>query len=118
MSGFKVIYYETRQGERVVEVFINSLSKGMRAKIAMEFNLLQEYGHLLREPYSKHLKDGIFELRCHFGEDNVRLLYFFDRGRIVVVTNGFEKKGRKTPRGEIKIALKRRRDYLNRREER
>ncbi len=32
---------------------------------------------MLREPYSKHLDDGIFELRCKFGSGITRVLYFF-----------------------------------------
>lgn len=39
--------------------------------------ILQEKGNMLREPYSKHLDDGIFELRCKFGSDITRVLYFF-----------------------------------------
>jgi phage-related protein len=32
---------------------------------------------MIREPYSKHIGDGIFELRCKFGSDITRVLYFF-----------------------------------------
>ena len=39
--------------------------------------LLQEKGNQLREPYSKHLDDGIFELRCKVGSNITRVLYFF-----------------------------------------
>ena len=50
----------------------------MRAKI---FGLLGDFtgekGNMIREPYSKHIGDGIFELRCKFGSDITRVLYFF-----------------------------------------
>ena len=39
--------------------------------------ILQEKGNQLREPYSKHVEDGIFELRCKFGSDITRVMYFF-----------------------------------------
>lgn len=38
--------------------------------------LLRDYGYELREPYSKHLNDGIFELRAKVSSDITRVLYF------------------------------------------
>ena len=68
----------------------------------------------LREPYSKHVEDGIFELRCKFGSDITRVMYFFfDRGKIIL-TNGFVKKTQKTPVAEIQLAKARRADYMER----
>ena len=49
----------------------------MRAKIFGMLVILQEKGNQLREPYSKHVEDGIFELRCKFGSDITRVMYFF-----------------------------------------
>jgi phage-related protein len=62
----------------------------------------------LREPYSRHLSDGNFELLCKAASDIVRLLYFFHEGKLVIVTNGFVKKFRKTPPNEIALAKQRR----------
>ena len=42
--------------------------------------------------------DGIFELRSIEGNNIVRILYFFDKGRIIIATNGFMKKTQKTPK--------------------
>lgn len=112
---FEVVYYELSDGTEPVKDFIEAQPVKMRAKIAMELSVLQDLGNELREPYSKHLEDGIFEMRCKVGADITRLLYFFCGGKIVVLTNGFVKKGRKTPRAEIKLAKQRRADYLERR---
>ena len=86
----------------------------LQAKIVGALDVLAEKGNLLREPYSKHLDDGIFELRCKAGHDIARMLYFFHGGRIVVVTNGFMKKTQKTPARELRLAKKRRKEYLAR----
>lgn len=48
----------------------------MHAKILREFELLEEYGNELREPYSKYIEDGIFELRIRVGTDISRIFYF------------------------------------------
>ena len=77
--------------------------------------LLESFGTELREPYSKHLEEGIFELRAQVGTDISRVLYFFVVGRQVILTNGFIKKTQKTPSGEIETAKRYRQDFLERR---
>ena len=86
----------------------------MRAKLSGLIFILQEKGNILREPYSKHLDDGIFEIRCQMGNDISRVLYFFCCGKTIVLTNGFIKKSQKTPRRELELAKKYRKDYLER----
>ena len=78
--------------------------------------LLQVNGNDLREPESKHLEDGIFELRAKVGSDISRVLYFFVIGQRIILTNGFIKKKQKTPKAEIERAKRYREDYLRREE--
>ena len=78
--------------------------------------ILEEKGNSLREPYSKHLDDGIFEIRCKVGKNITRVLYFFFYKRKIILTNGFVKKTLKTPKDEIKLAKVRRKDFLERME--
>ena len=110
-------FYKKENGECPVEIFIDSLDIKLQAKVLRAMNMLKTYGNTLREPYSKLLRDGIFELRTSFGSDTVRLLYFFSSGRIIVLTNGFVKKTQKTPRSEIEMALKYKADWNRRRNE-
>jgi len=77
MTDFKIVAYEKENGEVPVEKFLENVNPKMRAKIYGLLEILQEKGNRLREPYSKHLEDGIFELRCKFGSDITRVLYFF-----------------------------------------
>ncbi len=116
MSKFKVDFYKEIDGSKPVGIFIKSLDLKMKAKLVANLHLLEEYGNLAREPLSKELEDGIFELRTIEGNDIVRILYFFDKGRVVIATNGFVKKKQKTPRSEIELAKRRRADYLSRKE--
>ncbi len=114
MTKFTVIAYEKETGEVPVEDFLNSLDVKMRAKMFGMIGLLQEKGNQLREPYSKHLEDGIFELRCKVGSNITRVLYFFYYEGQIILTNGFVKKTQKTPSGEIELAKQRRTDYIER----
>ena len=80
----------------------------------MTLKVLQEQGNRLRKPYSKHLEDGIFEVRGKVGSDISRILYFFYYGGRIILTNGFIKKTQKTPRGEIEKAKLYRKDFMER----
>ena len=70
----------------------------------------------MREPYSKALSDGIFEIRAIQGNNITRVLYFFVVGKKIILTNGFVKKTQKTPDGEIELAKKYRDDYERRKD--
>ena len=76
--------------------------------------LLEEKGNRLREPSSKPVDDGIFELRAVQGSNITRALYLFYVGKTIVITNGFVKKQQKTPPKEISLAKERREDFLRR----
>jgi len=77
---------------------------------------LQCNGPKLREPHSKHLSDGIFEVRAKVGTDITQVLYFFFFGKKIVLTNGFVKKTDKTPSEEISKAKRYRAEFLSREE--
>ena len=114
MDKFTVEFYEKENGDIPVEEFLDGLNIRMKAKSVGLIKILQEKGNLLREPYSKPLGDGIFELRCKVGNDISRVLYFFYYNGKIIMTNGFVKKTRKTPRAVINRAKAYRDDYLER----
>ena len=113
---YQVEYYEKPNGECPAEAFILAQDNKMQAKIFTALTFLEEVGPALREPYSKSLGDGIFEIRAKQGSDISRVLYFFVVGKKIILTNGFVKKSQKTPAGEIARAKKYRADYQSRKE--
>ncbi len=116
MQDFEVIFYEKVDGTEPAKEFILSLDKKMRAKMLRTIELLSSNGADLREPCSKSLGDGIFELRAKVGSDISRVLYFFVVGRKVILTNGFIKKSQKTPVLEIERAKRYRAEFFERKE--
>ncbi len=113
---YTVEYYEKSDGSLPAEEFILSQDVKMRAKLFMALELLEMKGPNLREPYSKPLGDGIFEVRARQGSDISRVLYFFVIGKKIILTNGFVKKTQKTPAREIEKAKRYREDYQSRRD--
>jgi len=114
MSKYQVIFYEKETGVFPAEDFLDSLDKKMNAKMTRAIAALQDNGTELREPYSKYLDDGIFELRAKVGSNISRVLYFFYIGRRIILTHGFIKKTQKTPKTEINRAKAYRKEYLER----
>lgn len=114
--SFCVEYYELENGTCPVEKFILKQDNKMQAKIFKNLELLEIRGNELREPFSKHIEDGIFEIRNKVGNDITGIFYFFVIGQKIILTNGFIKKTQKTPKAEIALAKKYRNDYLNREE--
>lgn len=116
MGNFEIEYFEKGDKTRPAEDFILSENIKMQAKLFRMLELLELKGNELREPYSKYLTDGIFELRAKQGSDISRVLYFFVVGRKIILTNGFRKKSQKTPKGEINLAKKYKAEYEQRKE--
>jgi len=92
MEGFEAIFYSKPNGLEPTREFLSKLDKKMRAKVLWTIALLEAGGINLREPYSKHLDDGIFELRAKVGSDISRVLYFFIIGKRAILTMVLSKK--------------------------
>lgn len=56
--------------------------------------------------------DGIYEVRVITTFKSIRILCFLDDGNLVILANCFLKKTQKTPRNEIKLAEKLKKEYL------
>lgn len=113
---FQVLFYDRPDGKEPAKEFLLSLDKKMRAKMLRTVELLSPNGYALREPLSKPLGDGIFELRAQVGSDISRVLYFFFIGRKIILTNGFIKKTQKTTAADIERAKQYRAEFLRREE--
>lgn len=110
------VFYDLADGSEPAYEFLLRLDHKMRSKMVWTIELLEASGTGIREPYSKHLTDGIFELRAKVGSDISRVLYFFVIGRRAILTHGFIKKSNKTPPSEIERAKLYRNEYLSREE--
>lgn len=56
--------------------------------------------------------DGLFEIRIKYMSNIYRIFCCFDKGKIVVLFNGFQKKSQKTPKKEIERALRIKDEYF------
>jgi len=94
------------------EEFLIQQPKKVQDKI---FKVLEAIETLERIPsnYLKHLEGakGLYEARIQLGDNIWRVFCFFDKGRLVILLNGFQKKTQKTPKKEIEMALQLMKEY-------
>ena len=104
-----VIFYK----DYFVEFFVKQREK-VQDKITWTLELI-EHLEKIPETYLKHLEntDGLYEIRVKQGSDIFRIFCFFDKGKFIVLANGFQKKEQKTPKKEIEKALKIKKEYEN-----
>lgn len=86
----------------------------MKAKAFWEIDLLAIHGTSLKEPYVKHIKGALWELRVKFSSDIARVFHFYPLAHKIILLHGFVKKTDKTPKREIETAEKRMADYQGR----
>jgi phage-related protein len=112
---FTIEFYETRSGRCPVSDFLDELKKSDPDNFAAVLAGLarlrnREYR---KPPLSKPVGDELFELR-HVGKLNTRVLYFFMKGRRIILLHGIRKKARALSARDHRIALERKRDWLER----
>lgn len=74
---YELHFFQKSDGSKPVEEFLLNQNLKVRAKAGQILQLLSRNGIQVREPYSKYLSDGIFEIRIDVGKDASRILYFF-----------------------------------------
>ena len=58
--------------------------------------------------------EGLYEIRVEVGSNIFRIFCCFDKGNLVILFNGFQKKIQKTPKQEIELAEKFKKEYFER----
>lgn len=98
------LYRNPRDGRSPVEKYIENLDIKEKTKVYKYIEVLRINKGVLDEPYSKHIKDKIRELRVDFSNKRHRIFYFTFINRNIILLHTFLKKTSKTPMREIKIA--------------
>ncbi|MCF8309500.1 MAG: type II toxin-antitoxin system RelE/ParE family toxin [Bacteroidales bacterium] len=96
------------------EDFLSRQDEKVQNKIYKILELV-EYEQQIPPRYLKHIKGtkGLYETRFSLGKRIWRVFCFFDKGRLVILLNGFQKKSQKTPKKEIELALRLKKEYFD-----
>jgi len=112
---FTIEFYETVSGKCPVRDFLDRLKKDDTNDFTSVLSGIERLRNrnCHRPPLSKPIGDDLFELR-HRGKLNTRILYFFMKGRRIILVHGIRKKTRALTRNDREVALKRMGDWLTR----
>lgn len=110
-SAFKrnILYYD-----RYYLDFFETLKPEVKNKFNWTLQLIATVDRI-PEKYFKHLTGttGIYEIRVEYSSNIYRVFCFFDEGNLVILMNGFQKKTQKTPKGELELAEKIKKQYFD-----
>jgi phage-related protein len=91
-----------------VDAEIERLPADMRASLQRIVELIETYGlEHVREPYLKHLRGALWEMRLKGRSGVARAIYVTAIGQRVVIVRAFVKKSAKAPARELDLALAR-----------
>jgi len=93
--------------------FYESQEPKVQEKIEYVFDLVR-FERQVPKKFFKSLEntDGIYEVRVITTFKSIRIFCFFDEGNLIVLANCLVKKTQKTPRKDIKLAERIKKEYL------
>jgi phage-related protein len=103
-GDFTIEYVELADRHRPARDFIENLDDDAAAKVDALISRLRAHGTQMRGKFVTKLTKDIFELRVKHFDRIFRVLFFYQPGRMIVLTSGFQKQTQRTPPGEIKTA--------------
>ena len=114
MRKYRVKFYKnSHNNKELVKDYIEKLDNKQKAKFLKYIDFLREKKGYLDEPYSRHIKGKIRELRFDFARSKNRIFYFVFIKKTIILLHAFLKKTQKTPPLEIKKAQENYKDVIN-----
>jgi len=110
---YKVKFFQDNKGGIPIIEYLEKITKKEKAKILKYIDFLKDNKGYLDEPYSKHIKGKIRELRVDFSKNRHRVFYFTFVRKNIVLLHIFLKKTSRTPVKEIKKAEENFKDVIN-----
>lgn len=107
--GRNVFYYK-----KYYLNFFETLKPEVKNKFNWTVQLISTIDYV-PDKYFKHITglSGLYEIRVEVGSDIFRVFSFFDKGNLIILVNGFQKKTQKTPKAEIELAEKLKKQYFD-----
>ena len=106
---FQIIFFKEADGKSPIEEFLLGLVKTNKDLFNEASKGIEKLKHRVyhREPLSKYLESGLWELRIKSGTNILRIVFTFYKGQLIILLHIFIKKQQKTPANELEVARKR-----------
>ena len=93
--------------------FYKTLDINVKSKFQYVFELIKQVEMVPKKFLSPMTGyEGLFEIRVEYQSNIYRAFCCFDKGKLIIVFNGFQKKSQKTPKKEIEKAMKLKKEYF------
>ena len=99
--------------------FYTAQTENVRRKINQVLKLVETQEKIPQKFFrSIETVEGLFEIRIEMDSNIYRIFCCFDKGNLVVLFNGFQKKSQKTPPDQISRAERLKNEYFKEKEAR
>ena len=104
----EIIFYESYFID-----FFKVQDEKVKDKIKYVLELIKQV-EKVPEKFLKHIEEtnGLYEISIEYQSNIYRIFCCFDKGRIIILFNGFQKKTSKTPKNELEKAMKLMKEYF------
>lgn len=112
MANRKIVFYK-----QYFQEFFSELDNKTRKKIVQVLSWIQSLD-IVPISLMKSIEGvkGLYEIRIEYSSNIYRIFCCFDKGELVILFNGFQKKTQKTPPTEIERAKRLMNEYFETKE--
>lgn len=104
-----VVFFQTDSGNEPVREWLKSLSDDDRQAIGNDIKTV-EFGWPIGMPVCRPLGNKLYEVRSNISDKRIARVIFTIIDNYMILLNGFIKKTQQTPKEEIDLALKRKKE--------
>lgn len=112
MKKLEMVFFKTEAGNEPVREWLLGLNKAAKKAIGEDVMTVQ-FGWPVGMPLVKNMKQGLWEIRVNLPDKRIARLLFFMEKHTLVLVHGFIKKTMKTPKEDLGLAVKRKKEYLS-----
>ncbi|UFH59491.1 type II toxin-antitoxin system RelE/ParE family toxin [Sulfurovum mangrovi] len=109
MKKISALFYENSNGKKPVREWLYSLDEEDRKVIGKDIKTV-EYGWPIGMPVCRKLESKLYEVRSDISDKRIARVIFTVIDEYMILLHGFIKKTQKTPKQDIDLALKRKKD--------
>ncbi len=106
-----VVFFRTETGREPAREWLKKLEKAHRKVIGEDVKLVQ-FRWPLGMPLVRKIEAGLWEVRSQLSGGSIARVFFTTDGSEMVLLHGFIKKSQKTPLEELKVARRRKDQWL------
>ena len=110
LKRFRALFYRTAGDREVVREWFQALSRADKKAVGDDLQKL-EYGWPIGMPLTKSMGSGLHELRSDLPCGRISRVLFFVARKNLILVHAFIKKTQKTPKPDLELAKRRKRDW-------